>query len=510
MKKKVISIVRSFFTKIFHFIRTHKFYALIMLIYTFIGVGILLSHEPWRDEAQAWLIGRDLSFFGMIRQMYFEGHPCLWSFLLSFFAKFHFPYFTLNIISFLFMWISAFLILVYSPFSLIGKILIIFSFPFMYSYSVIARSYCLIPLSLILIALQYPTRHEHPFRYSLFVLFLAWTHVVMLGLVGILLAFFYGEELFLWKNKTKADKKVVLKSLGIVIFFLLLFILPIGLGARNNNLVINDTRESRESFYITRSLCYFIFGHANNRDILILLLLFIVAFFYEFRFYKKNFVMLIASFLFQGIVYYLFYFMSYQRAETFIFIFIFFLWIQAKDRKCISQEKNFDEIVLRFIVYGILLSLLISYSITMSNYIKRDLKYSFSDSKKAAAFIRKNAPKNSLFITTDMPATEAMIPYFPKSLNYQFYGLENHAFFTFVTWNYQFQYFFDDYVLKLVREKFCNYDHIYIICPCSGSSCYTFPQLAGDEDILLVYSSEQGDNEMYTIYEVAEKNLHVC
>src|SRR4051812_5236911 len=39
----------------------------------------ILRHELWRDEAQAWLIGRDnSSLAGVFHQLASEGHPILW------------------------------------------------------------------------------------------------------------------------------------------------------------------------------------------------------------------------------------------------------------------------------------------------------------------------------------------------------------------------------------------------------------------------------------------------
>ena len=140
--------------KLINFLWNNKLYIIIMTIYTIIGFKILLSHESWRDEAQAWLIGRDLSFIEMLKQMYYEGHPCLWSMILAPFAKLGFPYFTMNIISYTIMWITAILILKKAPFPKIIRIILIFSIPFMYNYSVIARNYCLIPLAFVLIAIN--------------------------------------------------------------------------------------------------------------------------------------------------------------------------------------------------------------------------------------------------------------------------------------------------------------------------------------------------------------------
>lgn len=69
-------------------IKENKIDIIIFLIYAIVTFVItIIFHEKWRDEAQAWLIARDLDFWGIIKQMTYEGHPPLWHFILAPFAK---------------------------------------------------------------------------------------------------------------------------------------------------------------------------------------------------------------------------------------------------------------------------------------------------------------------------------------------------------------------------------------------------------------------------------------
>ena len=43
-------------------------------LYAVLVAWLTVHHEPWPDEAQAWLIARDNSFFGMLRQVHYEGN----------------------------------------------------------------------------------------------------------------------------------------------------------------------------------------------------------------------------------------------------------------------------------------------------------------------------------------------------------------------------------------------------------------------------------------------------
>ncbi len=165
------------------FIKENKIELIIMLVYICITFSIsIFFHEKWRDEAQAWLMARDLNLVELLKQMKYEGHPFLWQLILMPFAKLGFPYITQNILSLSFMWIFAWLLLKKSPFKRFEKIIILLSVPIIYLYPVISRNYSLIPLALSIIAILYKERNEKKIQYILAILFLAYTHVLMWGL----------------------------------------------------------------------------------------------------------------------------------------------------------------------------------------------------------------------------------------------------------------------------------------------------------------------------------------
>lgn len=69
------------------YIKKNKFNILITLIYSIATLTVILFHESWRDEAQSWLIARDLGIIDIFKQMKYEGHPALWYLILVPFAK---------------------------------------------------------------------------------------------------------------------------------------------------------------------------------------------------------------------------------------------------------------------------------------------------------------------------------------------------------------------------------------------------------------------------------------
>ena len=64
----------------------------VLVLYAVLLFMIMGRHEPFRDEAQQWLLARDLSVPALIRQMSYEGHPCLWYLILMPFAKAGLPF----------------------------------------------------------------------------------------------------------------------------------------------------------------------------------------------------------------------------------------------------------------------------------------------------------------------------------------------------------------------------------------------------------------------------------
>lgn len=114
------------------------------LYLTLLGFGIF-HHEPWFDEAQAWLLARDASLGELIfHYLRYEGSPGLWHLLLSPFAKGDFPYATLSVLSGSFACLGILLFLWLAPFPWPLKILYPFTYFVLYQYAVVARSYALL------------------------------------------------------------------------------------------------------------------------------------------------------------------------------------------------------------------------------------------------------------------------------------------------------------------------------------------------------------------------------
>ncbi len=138
----------------------------------------LVIHEPWRDEAQAWLLTRDASIAELFKTLPSEGHPPLWYILLLPLTKAGLPYISQNILTAFIMIAAVYILLFKTNVHPILRLLLPFSYYFFYEYLVFARNYCLLVFFVTCIISLYPKRFEKDILFSLCVIGLFNTHVM--------------------------------------------------------------------------------------------------------------------------------------------------------------------------------------------------------------------------------------------------------------------------------------------------------------------------------------------
>jgi hypothetical protein len=112
-------------------------------------VGITLQHhEKWADEAQAWLLARDLDLRTLwFKELRYEGTPGLWHTILWMAQHwFHAPYAAVGPIGMACATAGVAFMLWKAPFPRPLRYLLAFSYFMVYQYAVIARPYTLFPL----------------------------------------------------------------------------------------------------------------------------------------------------------------------------------------------------------------------------------------------------------------------------------------------------------------------------------------------------------------------------
>ncbi|MDQ6746821.1 MAG: hypothetical protein M3010_01750, partial [Candidatus Dormibacteraeota bacterium] len=139
------------------------------------GLAVVIPrHEPWFDEAQAWLVARDSTLSELLAtRMRYEGSPPLWHLLLMPAAKLHLPYPTINLLAAVISLLGVVLLVRRAPFPPLVRALLPFSFFIFYQYGVVARSYCLLAPLLFALALAHPRKLDRPWRWCILLILLA-------------------------------------------------------------------------------------------------------------------------------------------------------------------------------------------------------------------------------------------------------------------------------------------------------------------------------------------------
>lgn len=147
----------------------NRFGWIVLIVYIAAVSFISYFHEPWFDEAQSWIIARDVSIKDIIFLIpHYEGHPPLWHLYLVPFAKSGMAYeLGIKLASIIVNSVAIALIIFKSPFKKIIRYLIPFTYYFFFLYGVVSRCYSFTMLGFILMAITYKNRNTHPFKYIL-------------------------------------------------------------------------------------------------------------------------------------------------------------------------------------------------------------------------------------------------------------------------------------------------------------------------------------------------------
>jgi len=189
---------------------------LVLLLYIILIFIVIFNHEQWADEAQAWLLARDSGLFELLfENLRYEGHPPLWHLLLMLPSRF-LPYRAVSIISALIAIVGVYILLHYSSFPKIVKLLLPFSYFIFYQYGVIARNYVLIPLLLFLIASVYKHKAKRIYQFTILVCLLANTSIFT-TLIALSIMFVHLIDLV--RARSQLGKELIIRQVKAYIAF---------------------------------------------------------------------------------------------------------------------------------------------------------------------------------------------------------------------------------------------------------------------------------------------------
>ncbi|MCR5675259.1 MAG: hypothetical protein K6G16_06055 [Lachnospiraceae bacterium] len=371
--------------------------------------GILLVlHESWRDEANVWLIARDLSPAELIRQIKWQGHPCLWYFLVMPFAKAGLPFRTICVISYGVMAAAAAVFVFRAPFSPLTKALCLASPFFSYYYPVIARNYCLIALLLILLAACHSRRDASPLLYGLLLGLLVQADTIAIVTAGMIS--------FMWlfdavcrsvREKTKHALVQAAKGLWIPAASLAFWAVQFaGIGGsaeyHPNDLGLQELWDQ----------CRYFAGHILTRmtgfdalgDRLLMLLFLVTAVVLSLRIGDLFPALTVAAaFAFETVFSSIIYELHIWHHITLCFVLIWFLWLGCSSRQAPASVLKAK--LPRLLAEALLIVLSISMFLRWNapeetSSLRNAWSGRYSDSVRTAAFIRGHvAPDSRIFVT---------------------------------------------------------------------------------------------------------------
>jgi hypothetical protein len=176
-----------------------------LLIWALLAAWLLVigaKHEPWADEAQAWMLARDSGFAELLfERVRYEGTPGLWHALLWFVQRAGLDYAQFYLIPVSCALAGAAVVLWRAPLPLWMRLGTVCSYFFGYQFAVVARSYSLDLLLMPLAAWFFAERTARPLRYAVTIGLIA-----NLNTHGFLIAAVLGLELVvqLWRQNRLA------------------------------------------------------------------------------------------------------------------------------------------------------------------------------------------------------------------------------------------------------------------------------------------------------------------
>ena len=422
----------------------------VFAVYLALTFFFLVLHQNFRDEAQAWLLATYCDFGELVSQMKYEGHFLLWYLILFPFAKLGFPYCTINVISWVLTATATYLMLHKAPFSFFKKTMLLFSFPFLYAYSIIARCYSLLPLTLVLICICYKNRIQHPFLYGSLLIVLFNIHITICIFPFLLILDYIMQLHKKWKELNANEKRQQIFAFFLLVVFIFASIYPL-LKCLSTS---NEIKSFDLSFFTLISIFFetpphYLFAittfvipnnniYSNFLFYIGILLISYLFLYYLFRFKRKIFYWFYLCFLYQSTILVCIYHFNTLAKTSLLFLLLPICWIIAINKKeYTKQTSRVENISDKFFVglWGL-------HNIaTILCFLTVPLLFPYSYTKETADYINQKIPNNSIIcVSGEVAKSTALIPYINKDKNIQFYHIPTEHFYNYSVWNAENRY----------------------------------------------------------------------
>lgn len=419
-------------------------------LYSLVVLYTVSHHEPWRDEAQSWLIVRDNSLLGLFQYIPNEGHPPLWYLILMPFAKAGVSYGVLGYIHALIAIGCAWLILFKSRIPIYLRIAILFSYFFLYEFAVIARNYSMVGLLLFAILTVYKDRFKKPLLFGALIFLLFQTNVLAFCAGGGIALIFFIE--MIREKKFEAKNFISIGIMGTGALATMVLLLSAGMQS-------DYTKMAEDKMGAVTAA----FGNALllNKDSgwgIILYFLLALALF------RKPMVLIFLGVGLAGYCYLVAYkFQGTLRHHGFLLTFLIAAYALAVRYEPWKKFEN-----LKWVETGgaILFSLILGLQALKGfNFVKDDWGRNFSDAGNAGEFINRNQLNHYTIVGHRSYAASAVVPYLPDHKSVWYADQQRFGTFVYldtVFFNNYLKYS-SDYAPYLAQQKFQNLDSVILL-----------------------------------------------
>ncbi len=395
--------------------------ALVLLAaYIVIIAAVAAHHEPWRDEADAWLAARDAGASALWHFFHHGGTPGLWYALLIPLARGGAPYGAQEVLHGIIACASAAIVLFASPFPRIARVLLPFSYYFGYEYAVIARSYALSVLLLLIIAALHERRYDRPVAYAVAVALLANTNVHSLAIAALIgLAYLLETWGRLSGGPEPARSRLYVSAIAIMLaggLLALAQVWPTGDAMVRGAISVfhpdAPAQAIRAAFFPM-----IIIPHAMAIALGVAIILTAL---WTIRRSRFALLVLLGTYAFFGYLFIFKWFGGLRHAGFVFLVLLFALWIGDSFRSAVCWT---------------LLTIMLAASGVASVYVWRlDWKYAFSGAQEMAEFIRGSGMASTTIAAHSQTTASALCPYFDHPFWYA--GIEEFG--TYSKWDSKF------------------------------------------------------------------------
>ena len=120
-----------------------RFAMVVTVVFLAVVIPVMMHHEMWRDELQAWLLARNTTIGGLFHALRYEGHPALWYLALRALAPLSADPRTIQWLSVACGSATVYLFALLAPLPRVVRALFPFGYFIAYGYTIVARSYAL-------------------------------------------------------------------------------------------------------------------------------------------------------------------------------------------------------------------------------------------------------------------------------------------------------------------------------------------------------------------------------